>query len=412
MAFYGKNVGVVPLTDAAGITKVFNWPSHKGLDIGWSESNWMYCPVLAWQDGVVVARGYGSEVGNYIVVEHYYNSDNTKRWTGYIHLDAFPTVKVGDKVTLGHQMGNARRGNTGNSNGVHLHIYLTKEVEQRVPYTWNTMLANSIDPYPYLYWSKEFNYNYIAYTAWKKELKMIKYPEPVKRNEKINQVEIKSDTRRLRSTPEIKSNNIYDDYCKKGIYNVLNMTVKDDYTWGLIAEIDGNKFWVAIMDGEYLPKKEIKYPEPVARDENVYQCEIKSDTRKLRVQPSLQGEEYDKLCKKGIYNVLKWQAADGYDWALIAVIDENEFWVAVMAGEDLPPVEKDFEKLYNEEKKKNEELTKKNKVLVDENDSLKVELSSCKDKCSQLEKELAEVQADLIDANAKLAKIIEIAEGK
>ena len=25
MSFYGKNVGIIPLTDAAGITKVFNW---------------------------------------------------------------------------------------------------------------------------------------------------------------------------------------------------------------------------------------------------------------------------------------------------------------------------------------------------------------------------------------------------
>lgn len=33
--YYTKGQGVLPLTDAAGITKVFNWPSHKGLDIGW-----------------------------------------------------------------------------------------------------------------------------------------------------------------------------------------------------------------------------------------------------------------------------------------------------------------------------------------------------------------------------------------
>ncbi len=45
MSFYGKNVGIIPLTDAAGITKVFNWPSHKGVDIGWYAMQ--YCPVLA-----------------------------------------------------------------------------------------------------------------------------------------------------------------------------------------------------------------------------------------------------------------------------------------------------------------------------------------------------------------------------
>lgn len=404
MAYYGKNMGCIPVTDAAGITKPFNWPSHKGIDIGWAIAP--ECAVTAWQDGVVVQRGYGSEVGNYIVVEHYYDDSDEKRWTGYIHLAYFPTVKVGEKVYLGKQMGNATRGNTGKSNGAHLHLYLTKCVSQKVPYTWDTMLANSIDPYPYMGWSKEYNPLYIS-SEWKKELKMIDYPKPVERNEKVNQCQIKSDTRRMRKTPSL-SGASYDDYCKKGIYDIYDMTVVDNYTWGLIAEISGNKFWVAIMDGEYLPKKEIVYPEPVERDETVYQCEIKSDTRKLRAQPTLQGEEYEKLCKKGIYNVLEWKTADGYDWALIAVIDENEFWVAVMAGEDLPIT--DYQKLYEEEKKRNEELIKQNKVLIDENDSLKVELASAEDKLKDLDKQLLEVQAELINANAKLAKIKAIIE--
>ena len=29
-----RDVGVIPLTDAAGITKPYNYPSHKGIDIG------------------------------------------------------------------------------------------------------------------------------------------------------------------------------------------------------------------------------------------------------------------------------------------------------------------------------------------------------------------------------------------
>ena len=98
-----KNVGIIPLTDARGITKPYNYPSHKGIDIGWYKTP--NCPVLAWQNGVVVQRGYGSEVGNYIVVEHYYDGTDEKRWTGYIHLAYFPTVKVGDKVITGKYSG-------------------------------------------------------------------------------------------------------------------------------------------------------------------------------------------------------------------------------------------------------------------------------------------------------------------
>lgn len=163
-----KNKGIIPLTDARGITKNYNYPSHKGIDIGWYITP--NCPVLAWQNGVVVRKGYGSEVGNYIVVEHYYDETDEKRWTGYIHLAYFPTVKVGDKVYLGKQMGNATRGSSGNSNGVHLHLYLTKCVPQRTPYTWDTMLANVTDPYEYLYYSKEYNTVYIS-QDWKKEYK-------------------------------------------------------------------------------------------------------------------------------------------------------------------------------------------------------------------------------------------------
>ena len=354
--FYGKNVGVVPLTDAAGITKPFNWPSHKGVDIGWYATQ--YCPVLAWQDGVVVQKGYGGEVGYYIVVEHTYADG--KRWTGYIHLAYAPTVNVGDKVTLGKQMGNATRGNTGVSNGVHLHLYLTKVVPLTTKYTWDTMLENSIDPVPYLYWSKEFNTAFIS-TAWKNELKKIVYPTPVARNTKVHQVDVKSETRRLRATPSI-SGQAYDEYCTKGIYNVLDMTFIDDYTWAKIGAIDGNNFWVAVMSGEDLPAKIITYPQPVERNEEVQQVDIKSDTRKLRNAPGLSGEPYEEMCRRGIYNVQKWETADGYDWALIDVINDDPFWVAVMEGEDLPVII-NYEKLYKAEKAKVEELTEANKQL-------------------------------------------------
>lgn len=389
--FYGKNVGVVPLTDAAGITKVFNWPSHKGLDIGWYATQ--YCPVLAWQDGFVVDKGYGSEVGNYIVVEHTYSDG--KRWTGYIHLVDTPSVKVGDKVTLGKQMGNARRGNSGKSNGVHLHIYLTQIVPIKTLYTWNTMLENCIDPKPYLYWSKEFNTAFIS-TAWTKELKQIVYPQPVERNIKVHQVEVKSDTRRLRATPSL-SGQAYDEYCIKGFYNVLDMTFVDEYTWAKIASIDGNNFWVAVMSGEDLPAKVYTYPKPVERNEAVPQVEIKSDTRKLRAEPSLNGQAYDEMCTRGIYNVQKWDTADGYDWALIDVINGDYFWVAVMEGEDLPVVI-DYEKLYNEEKAKNATLTAQLSQLTEQVTKLTAQVAQLSESLDVTNKELLSLK----DANTAL----------
>ena len=135
------------------------------------------------------------------------------------------------------------------------------------------------------------------------------------------------------------------------------MTFVDDYVWALIDENNGNKFWVAVMDGEDLPEKKLVYPTPVARNMSVNQVEIKSDTRRLRATPSTSGMAYDEACKQGVYNVLKWKTADGYDWALIAQNEGNDFWVAVMAGEDLPIT--DYQALYEALKVKNDELIKK-----------------------------------------------------
>ena len=241
-------------------------------------------------------------------------------------------------------------------------------------------------------------------------------------------MEIKSETRRLRQAPSL-SGTPYDEYCTKGIYNVADTVEADGYTWALISEIGGNSFWAAMMSGEDLPAKVIIYPEPVERDMTINQVEIKSDTRKLRVQPSLQAEAYDEMCKRGIYNVLKWETADGYDWALIATIGTDEFWVAAMAGEDLPIA--DYQSLYAALKVKNDELVAVNADLIKQLDEISNELSQVQNeknvltitnnnlvkenetllkKENELETKLAEVQATLTDYVLRLNKIAEIAK--
>lgn len=121
-----------------GITQAFKPGKHNGVDIGWkggANDN-----ILAHSDGTVVEvvkninwtrMGSGS-YGNYVKIQH----DNGY-YTLYAHL-AFNKVYVnkGDKVTKGQVI--AYIGNTGQSDGKHLHF------ELRMP---NNV---KINPTPYL----------------------------------------------------------------------------------------------------------------------------------------------------------------------------------------------------------------------------------------------------------------------
>ena len=102
--------------------------NHKGFDICSPQGTSIY----AVADGVVIKSGYnaaGNGYGNSIIVEH----TNGLR-TLYAHCDTL-TVSVGDVVKQGDTI--ATVGNTGNSDGNHLHF----EVKVN---------GTSVDPAPYL----------------------------------------------------------------------------------------------------------------------------------------------------------------------------------------------------------------------------------------------------------------------
>ena len=157
-----REIGIIPLTDAAGITKQFNAQTHRGLDIGWYKNK--YCPVLAWQDGTLIAKGYSGEVGYWCVLEHEYADG--KRWVGYIHLYGAVSAAIGTKYKMGQQVSNAKRGNTGYSNGVHLHIYMTQIIPKETKFVWtgsdDPWTKYAIDPLSHLYYDKKYNTDYIA----------------------------------------------------------------------------------------------------------------------------------------------------------------------------------------------------------------------------------------------------------
>lgn len=115
-----------------GITQKYNILTHKGVDIG--HHNNSDDDILAHSDGVVVSlvKNYnktdktGHSYGNYIKLKH----DNGY-YTLYAHLK-YGSIKLkkGDKVKQGVQI--AEMGNTGRSNGKHLHFEVRNEKDKRI----------------------------------------------------------------------------------------------------------------------------------------------------------------------------------------------------------------------------------------------------------------------------------------
>ncbi|MFW6264771.1 MAG: peptidoglycan DD-metalloendopeptidase family protein [Bacillota bacterium] len=82
---------------------------HEGLDIG----AWYNTPILATADGVVKFAGRNGGYGLLVVIEHGYGYE-----TRYAHLNKI-LVEKGQKISRGDRI--ALSGNSGRSNGPHLH---------------------------------------------------------------------------------------------------------------------------------------------------------------------------------------------------------------------------------------------------------------------------------------------------
>jgi murein DD-endopeptidase MepM/ murein hydrolase activator NlpD len=98
---------------------------HPGYDLAAATGT----PVSAAAAGTVVSAGPAGTYGNLVTVRHGNGVE-----TRYAHLSA-TTVKAGDHVDAGQQIGNV--GTTGYSTGPHLHFEVRKD-------------GQAIDPAPYL----------------------------------------------------------------------------------------------------------------------------------------------------------------------------------------------------------------------------------------------------------------------
>ena len=127
------------------ITKSYNYPSHKGIDLAWMyDDNGKYLDkenqvhpncfgkVIYIEDGLGNGEG-ASGWGNYVLIKH-----PNGMYSRYAHLKKGIKVKVGQEVNEDSVLGYI--GDSGIARGMHLHFEVQK----------NESIDSRIDPTPYL----------------------------------------------------------------------------------------------------------------------------------------------------------------------------------------------------------------------------------------------------------------------
>ncbi len=224
---------------------------HKGIDIGWLLADGEHLPVRSWKSGEVIASGTDSEGGVYVVIRH---EDN--QWSGYWHLVKGSNIAKGTVVQQGDTVG--IRGNTGLSSGTHLHFLITKTGMPTL-YTYNKMVANTVDPLPLCYKYATDNIECADSHAQYPLPIMPEKPHPVPRDSSVHQVEVIASALRIRTAPGLSG----EIYCvaDKGLYNVLAQKTADGYVWDEIEKdrwIATNQDWTIDYPSDSEYAKEIE----------------------------------------------------------------------------------------------------------------------------------------------------------
>ena len=171
---------------------------------------------------------------------------------GYIGKVTFVTVHdnsfdayVGQVVPQGNQLGNM--GDKGNASGIHLHIEMAQSD--------NTNFIKN----EYGIWTLEANETDYDSVCFFDDTEIVDYPglepkyindtepsdpdkvgTPVERNTKVNQIEVLADNAYARKTPCGDKLG----YINKGIYNSLEQSYADGYTWHRVED----SMWIAQGD--------------------------------------------------------------------------------------------------------------------------------------------------------------------
>ncbi len=238
---------IYPLSRYIKITQIYH-PQHLGVDFGWNDGPYCNQPIVAIEDGVVdsCVDGYGNTYpntkiyGNSVILSH-----GDGYWSVYAHLLKGLTVKKGQKVRKGQVVG--YMGNSGYSNGQHLHFELRKG---------ENLKRCSIDPLDYLF--VEDRGIYVNPSS--KQIDRIRYKKttvgtPVSRDPSKDQVDVLATSLNGRSMGSLDGEKL--GYVTPGFYNIHDVAVGNGFTW---YEIEKG-LWCASKEGDwtvFYPKQEVK----------------------------------------------------------------------------------------------------------------------------------------------------------
>ena len=125
----------------------WNLPYHNGQDFTVPIGT----PIYAAFDGKVITKGYYSDYGNYIRIQHP-SIDGHSVWTGYAHMNVPSPLAVGAQVYRGQQIGTS--GNTGFVTGPHLHWETSVDGVRINPRTFMAGLGADVEADPGGEWNQ------------------------------------------------------------------------------------------------------------------------------------------------------------------------------------------------------------------------------------------------------------------
>lgn len=228
---------IYPLSRYIKITQGY-WSGHLGIDFGWNDGLYNHQPIVAIEDGVVVScgDGYGNTYPNQRIYGNYVNIRHSDEWFSmYGHLLKGLTVKMGDRVRKGQVIG--YMGNSGYSNGQHLHFELRQGANRK---------EKTIDPLDILF--IEDPTIYVNPTS--KELNRIRYRQttvgtPVGRIPALEQVEVIATTLNARIEPALDAERL--GYVTPGCYNIIGKENEDGFEWYRLEP----DLWCATKEGDW-----------------------------------------------------------------------------------------------------------------------------------------------------------------